>query len=61
MGLFFCYEWQKDSISNNLSNSTTSSSRLFNSSKELINTFKKSQTFSEKENIIPSISTKKTF
>ena len=61
MGLFFCYEWKKDMTSNNLSNSTNSSSKLFNSSKGLINTFKKSQTFLEKENITPFNFNKKDF
>ena len=50
MGLFFCYECKRDSITNNLSNYSNSSSRIFNSSKQLINTFKKSKTFSDKEN-----------
>ena len=53
MGFLFCYECKRDSISNNFSNYTNSSSRLFNSSKQLIHTFKKSQTFSDKENTTP--------
>ena len=51
MGLFFCYECKRDRNSKNISNYTNSSSRRFNSSKQLIHTFKKSKPFSDKENI----------
>ena len=53
MGLLTCYDCKRDNLSNDFPNYTNTSSRLFNSSKQLIHTLKKSQTFSDKKNITP--------
>ena len=49
MGIFFCNEFKRDNISKSL-NSTNSSSNLFSSSSKIIYKYKKSKTFSDKEN-----------
>ena len=59
MGLFFCYECKRGAYAQNISNDTISSSKLFNSSKQLLQKIKKSKTFSEDETT-NSINTSKT-
>ena len=49
MGLFLCNECKRDNISKSL-NSTNYSSNIFSSSSKIMHKYKKSKTFSEREN-----------